>query len=86
MWLEKIKRLKNLIKRKHQPSEAEIAVGVLGYALKTTDAHLVALARLLFIKPSTLVREAHNIKANAEYLLEMLEEVRKIERPKEEKK
>jgi len=81
MLLKKlIQDLKNLIKRKRQPSEAEMAVGALGYALKTTDAHLIALARLLFIKPSTLVREAHNVKKNAEYLLEMLEEVKKIEK------
>lgn len=44
---------------------------------KAHDTFLIALARLTFIKPSNLMREAQNIKANAEYLLKMTEEVQK---------
>ena len=50
------------------------AIKVLGHSLRTTDAHLVAIARLSFIKPSLLTKEAKNHKANAEYLLKMTEE------------
>ena len=40
---------------------------------RVSDTHLVALARLMFIKPADLVREAKNHKANGEYLLKMIE-------------
>jgi len=42
------------------------------------NANLIAVARLSFIKPSTLLREALNTKANTEYLLEMIKEQDKI--------
>lgn len=41
--------------------------------MRTTDAHLVALARLAFVKAHMLVKEANNNKANGEYLLTMVE-------------
>jgi len=36
------------------------------------NAQLIALARLSFIKPETLLREALNQKANTEYLIELI--------------
>lgn len=33
--------------------------------------HIIALARLTFIKPERLVEEAKNVQANADYLLKM---------------
>jgi hypothetical protein len=42
--------------------------------LKAMNAHLIALARLSFIKPKDLVREARNAKANTDYLYQMIEE------------
>ncbi len=44
---------------------------------KAHDAFLIALARLAFIKPSQLMREAQNVKANAEFILEMTKEAEK---------
>lgn len=35
--------------------------------------HIIAIARLSMIKPSTLYKEARNIEANTEYLLKMAE-------------
>jgi hypothetical protein len=35
--------------------------------------HILALARLSFIKPENLYREANNNKANTEYMLKLLE-------------
>lgn len=34
--------------------------------------HIIALARLQFVKPEVLYREANNTKANAEYLQQLL--------------
>jgi len=52
----------------------QIELELVKQATTANNEHLVAMARLCFIKPSTLVREAHNIKSNAEYLLEMIKE------------
>lgn len=35
--------------------------------------HIIAIARLSMIKPSTLFKEARNMEANTEYLLKMTE-------------
>ncbi len=39
--------------------------------------HLIAMARLSLIKPERLVKEAQNTKANADYLLRMIEAMKK---------
>jgi hypothetical protein len=52
----------------------------LGEAVRVTDSHLIALARLSFIKPEVLAREAFNLKANSEYLLKMIEAKKKEEK------
>lgn len=39
--------------------------------------HIVAIARLSMIKPQTLFKEARNVKANAEFLMRMAEEMNK---------
>lgn len=60
------RKVRSLLARK--PNEE---VEALKAALKANEAFIVALARLTFVKPSNLIREAKNTKANAEYLLEM---------------
>jgi hypothetical protein len=66
-----LERIKKLFKGKQ---EEKFMLEAIRTAQSVSDAHLIALCRLTFIKPSQLVREAHNIKANAEYLLEMIKE------------
>ena len=73
-----MEKIKKLIKRNKSEERLITAIESLSVSLRVSDAHLVALARLGFIKPSSLVREAHNIKANAEYILEMVEEREKL--------
>jgi hypothetical protein len=34
----------------------------------SADAHLIALSRLVFIKPEVLYREVNNAKANTDYI------------------
>jgi hypothetical protein len=68
-----MKRIKNWL-TKRKKGRRDVALEALSMSLKTTDAHIVALARLGFIKPEDLAREARNNKANAEYLLRMIEE------------
>lgn len=65
-------KIKSLFRRK--PSQDRQVMENLIISQQISDAHLVALARLMFIKPSTWVREAQNTKGNAEYLLEMIKE------------
>ena len=51
-------------------------------ALHATDQaladHIIALARLMPIRPERLVEEARNIQANADYLLKMSQ----VDKPK----
>lgn len=49
--------------------------------LKYLQGHLIALARLNFIKPERLVEEAENVKANGEYLFKMIEAREKMKKP-----
>lgn len=44
----------------------------LEYRANSTDAHLIALCRVLFITPDVLLREVNNHKANARYILELI--------------
>lgn len=39
--------------------------------------HLIAIARLSMIKPSTLYKEARNVESNSDYLVRMAEEMKK---------
>lgn len=48
-------------------------MNIMGNRANSTDAHLIALCRILFIKPEVLYREVNNNKANAEYILKLLE-------------
>jgi len=64
--------LKNLFKRQPRIEPETVLNAVNAY-----QTHLIAIARLAFIKPSTLVREAQNTKANAEYILELTKELEK---------
>ena len=61
-----LNKLKKLFKRTDK-------VQMIANNQRASDAHMIALARLAFIKPEQLVREAQNHKKNAEYLLKMVE-------------
>jgi hypothetical protein len=67
--------LKNIFKKKI--SQDQLAILSINEGLKVLQTHLIALARLQFVKPETLVREANNIKSNGEYLTKMVEEISK---------
>ena len=67
-----MKKIKNWLNSRKK-NRHDIALELLSSSLKASDAHIVALARLGFISPEALVREAFNNKANAEYLLKMIE-------------
>jgi len=76
MW----KLLKRLY-AKPRETEKQLTIPRLNAEINVTNNHLIALARLLFIKPETLYREANNIKANGEYLLQLLQEQQKTVNP-----
>ena len=60
-------KIKDIFKRKPDQKLEEVQ-----RLLTINNDHLIAIARLSFIKPSRLVTEAQNTKENAEYLLEMI--------------
>lgn len=76
---------KNIISRltMHKSDQDKAIVAVYNQLLNTND-NLVAVARLSLIKPDVLVREARNIKANAEYLLKMVEAQKELENEKDD--
>lgn len=65
MW----QRIKRLFKRNN---EVEELMGALVASQQISNTHIIALARLMFIKPESLLREANNVRANADYLLELV--------------
>jgi hypothetical protein len=71
------KKIKLFIEKRQKPREMDIIMtGLLERLVNTNnslDAHLIALCRILFIKPEVLYREVNNNKANAEYILKLLE-------------
>jgi len=62
-----LNKIKNLFTKRKREIE------IISNNQKVSDTHLIAIARLLFIKPKDLVREAENVKANGEYLVKMIE-------------
>lgn len=62
-----------------RPTNEQLAIGMTNESLNRLFAHVIALARLQFIEPDVLIREADNIRANAEYILKM-QELRKGEK------
>ena len=71
-----LKKIKSYLTKK--PNRVAILAGM-------NNAHLIALARLMFIKPEALAREARNNKDNGKYLLEMAEYIQKEYGKREEK-
>ena len=72
---KKIKELFSKQKQLRQEEQIRAIMTIVEAVINSqeiSDSHLIALARLSFIKPEVLVREGHNIKGNAEYLLEMV--------------
>ena len=55
----------------------EMVLGMLANKQQIQDEYIIAIARLSFIKPETLLREVNNVRANAEYLLKLIEETEK---------
>ena len=79
MW-KKIKslfKLTNHTKLSDRLADDKLKMANMNMRQNNTDNHLIALARLTFIKPEVLYRESQNIKANGEYLLKLLEEQQK---------
>lgn len=64
---------KKWLASRKKPTDEQMAIGVIYQNLNIANNHLIAMARLMFITPEQLVREAGNIKSNGEYLLKMLE-------------
>ena len=63
-------KLKNFLNRKKLQQDIELHQKQMIYD------HLIAIARLHMIKPSTLYKESRNVQANAEYLMRMAEEMK----------
>lgn len=70
---------------KRKPSKVNLALRAIVSSLRTSDSVLIALARLTFIKPADLIREAQNVKSNAEYLVGMTEARKKLLKEKKKK-
>jgi hypothetical protein len=64
--------ISKLFKKKELTGEQELLVRLFEQ-IQQTDNHLIALARLAFVKPDALYRESQNIKENGEYLIKLLE-------------
>lgn len=66
--------MKNLLKKifKRKPSKTDIALFSLSQGIQILENHMLAIARLQFIKPETLIREANNIEENSKYLKELI--------------
>lgn len=71
--------LKALFTKKQNPEH--LVIGQIIESQEIQNNYLVALARLCFIKPENLQREAINVKANAEYLLKIIEDQKKEVKP-----
>jgi hypothetical protein len=67
----------NKLFNKVPKANQEVVIGMVALEQNSIKEHLIAIARLNFIKPETLAREAKNNKANAEYLLKMIESIEK---------
>lgn len=67
-----MKNIFNTLFRRNKINEQQV-IGMMYNEQQKANAHVIALARLLFIKPERLVEESKNYKANAEYLLQMIE-------------
>lgn len=74
-----LKLLKKILRKilNRKPKREQLLLEFLINTSKMQNEHLIAIARLSFIKPSALVRESRNYKKNAEFLNEMLKEIRK---------
>jgi hypothetical protein len=64
--------ISKIFKKKQLTQQEELIVR-LYEMIQQTDNHLIALARLAFVKPDALHRESQNIKENGEYLIKLLE-------------
>jgi len=67
-------KIKNIFRKKNS---MELKINMLHQSSITTNEHLIAIARLLFIKPENLYRESRNIKANADYAMKLIEIMQK---------
>jgi hypothetical protein len=69
--------IKKLLTKRQKPDYGQ-AVSVLSESQARTNDLVIAIARLSFIKPQTLLREVRNTKANGEYLFSLIEELKKL--------
>lgn len=73
LFRKEVKKEKRKYVRKTLTDEQKTIV-LLSDGQRALEAHVIALARLLFVKPSNFYREASNHKANTDYIKLMLEE------------
>ncbi len=67
-----LNKIKSWFPKKGLNKDQQIIMSLIN-AFTISQNHLIAMARLTFIKPEVLNREAKNIKSNAEYLFKMIE-------------
>jgi hypothetical protein len=71
-------KIKELFKKRLKPQEKALVIlfeeiKKTQAILNTVEEHVIAIARLSLIKPDRLKKESKNNKANADYLLRMVE-------------
>jgi hypothetical protein len=66
--------LNKILHREKRLTDEQLAILQINEGLKILENHMVAIARLHFIKPETLVREVNNMKANMDYLQSLIRE------------
>jgi hypothetical protein len=67
-----MKNFLNRIFNRGKLTPEQQALVSLSDAMRVLESHLIAVARLQFIKPETLVRESNNVEGNSSYIDELM--------------
>ena len=67
-----MKLLDKIFNRQPKLTPEQMILVQLSDGLRILESHMIAIARLQFIKPENLIREAKNTEANSNYLDELL--------------
>lgn len=80
-WIKSLFKGKQKRNRKPKPevNPEHLVIGQLIQSQEIQNNYIVAMARLMFIKPEVLNREVKNVQANAEYLLKIIEDQKNTE-------
>lgn len=68
-----LSQIKNFFTHK----EEKLLIGMLSQQNEVLYSHLIAISRLLFLKPTDIKREMQNTQANTEYVNSMINETEK---------